>query len=94
MPAAFLWRRQPRREMQEFQRIRMSERTPAEHDAMQLQARLLFRFNQAEPYSLEQQALLEQLFGGSVPDGTMVATPLSFWESRSAGWPSSKQHPS
>ena len=63
--------------MAEFLKVRMSETSPEEIAMRQEQARLLHRFNQAEPYSLEQQALLEQLFGSRLSEGATVNAPLA-----------------
>ncbi|MBD5560232.1 MAG: galactoside O-acetyltransferase [Clostridia bacterium] len=63
--------------MPDFKQVRMSDTTPEEMEQSRLQTICLHRLNQSEPYSLEQQALLEELFANQLPEGAHVMPPLS-----------------
>ena len=58
-------------------RVDLRQSTPEERAAGQRDRELLFRINHTMPYTDEYSALLRELFGSNLGDGSSIAPPLN-----------------
>lgn len=63
--------------MMEEKRIDCSKQTPEELALAAHHAKLIHRFNLAEPYSEEWTALMQEIFKGKIGEGSRVMSPLT-----------------
>lgn len=61
----------------EEKRIDCSKQTPEELALAAHHAKLVHRFNQAEPYTEEWQGLMQEIFKGKIGEGSRVMSPLT-----------------